>query len=390
MPDAPARLRHPVAIAGVGQSAATRKPGLTRLALAAESVRAALADAGLALSDCDGLIVPGGSPYGCDYDELTKGLGISARFCSQLWSHGRMTIPAVIQAALVIDAGLANVVIMPRVCAYATPLAPTSRASYEFRELDGPHGENPAYGLRAPIGGAGMTLQRYLTRYGGRAEQLAAIPVAFRRHASLNPNAAYREPITTEDYLAARSAVEPLRVYDCAAVTDGAVCLILTSLERARACRARPVSVAGFQGVHGGRGEAAFALPGLGTLHQDTYDYEPDDLSVYAMAGITRADIDVLGVMDSFTPQVLSTLERFGFTRAGETLDWIQDGRIELGGELPLNTSGGHLSEGYLCGMGHIAEGVRQLRGECGERQVKGARLFQYAHSAGDAVILAA
>jgi acetyl-CoA acetyltransferase len=244
--------------------------------------------------------------------------------------------------------------------------------------------------LRSAIGGAGLVLRRYLTRYGGDARQVAAIPVAFRRHASLNPNAAYRDPISTEDYLDARSAVEPLKVYDCSAVSDGAVCLIVTTLARARACRPRPVSIVGFQGMHGSRAEAAFALPGLGTLHQDTYDFVPDDLSAYAMAGVERADIDVLGVMDSFTPQVLTTLERFGFSRPGETLDWIQNGRIELGGELPLNTSGGHLSEGYLCGMGHIAEGVRQLRGECGARQVENAHLFQYAHSAGDSVILAA
>jgi acetyl-CoA acetyltransferase len=335
------------------------------------------------------MIVPGGSPRGVDYDEVVKGIGVDVRYCDQTWSHGRMTTAAMIQAVMAINAGMADCIILPRVCSFAKDGTVGGQKNIEeFRELDGAHGENPVYGLGAPAGGAAMVMRRYLHRYGGSQEQMAAIPIAQRRHAALNPIAVYREPLTLESYMSSRSAVEPLKVFDCAAVTDSAGCMIITRADRAADARTPPIYIAGFQAIHASRQESAFALPGLGVFHQDTFDFVPEDNSGYEMAGIDRSAIDVLGVMDSFTPQVVSTLERFGFTKPGETLDWIQGGRIEIGGDLPVNTSGGHLSEGHICSYGHIVEGVRQLRGEAGERQVQDAEVFQYLHSSGDTIIL--
>lgn len=379
------------AIVGVGLSEISRKVKKSNMELCLEAVQACLDDAGMTLSDIDGMIVPGGAPRGCDLDEVVKGLGINVRYCDQTWSHGRMTVPALIQAVMAIKHGLAHTIILPRVCGFAKDGTVGGQNNREeFRELDGAHGETPIYGLGGPIAGAAMVMRRYLNRYGGTHEQMAAIPIAQRRHACLNPIATYQDELTLEKYMSSREAVEPLKIFDCAAVTDAAGCFIVTSADRARDRKHPPAWIAGLQSMRASRQESAFALPGLGVFHQDTFDFvpAPEDYSAYDMAGIKQSDIDTLGVLDSFTPQVVTTLERFGFTRPGETLDWIQNGRIQVGGELPLNTSGGHLSEAHICGYGQIVEGVLQLRGVCGERQVKNAKLFQYAHSAGDTIIL--
>jgi acetyl-CoA acetyltransferase len=216
--------------------------------------------------------------------------------------------------------------------------------------------------------------------------------VAFRRHASLNDRAIMRKPITIEDYLSSRFIAEPLRLFDCSVVADGGVAIIVTTAERANDLRSVPVYLLGMQGLSGGPNQFIFGQPGLGINQAEVFDFNPSDfnLSVYDMADVKPKDVDVLGVFDSFSPGALWALERFGFCGPGEALDFVQDGRIELGGGLPVNTSGGHLSESLFGGWGQMAELVRQVRGECGERQVSNAKVAQYATAIGDSIIFGA
>ena len=197
--------------------------------------------------------------------------------------------------------------------------------------------------------------------------------------------------MTQEDYEASRFVVEPLRLLDCSVPVDTAVAVVLTREDRARDLRTRPVHLLGFQGIHAGPGEFIFGRGGLGINQADGEDWRPLGARepVFARAGVTPADIDTLHCYDGFTSQVLWTLERFGFCAPGEAADWVQDGRIELGGELPVNTSGGHLSEGHANGWGHTLEIVRQLRGEAGPRQIDGVRVAQWATTLGDSIIYA-
>jgi acetyl-CoA acetyltransferase len=172
-------------------------------------------------------------------------------------------------------------------------------------------------------------------------------------------------------------------------VTDGAAVVLVTSAERARDLRQPPVYISGMQGLRAGRDEFIFAPPGLGINQQEAGRVTPKDRDqdAYRMAGIERADIAGLYTYDAFTPLVLFVLERFGFCAPGEAAAWIQDGRIGLCGELPVNTSGGLLSEAHVSGWNSIAEIARQLRGQAGPRQIDGAEFLQWATCWGDSVV---
>jgi acetyl-CoA acetyltransferase len=195
--------------------------------------------------------------------------------------------------------------------------------------------------------------------------------------------------MSQEDYEASRFVVEPLRLFDCSMPVDTAVAVILTRAERARDLRRPPVHILGHQGIHAGPAEFIFGQPGLGINQPQVFDYEPlgADEPVFRRAGVTPGDVESLHCYDGFTPQVLWTLERFGFCAPGEAADWVAEGRIALGGELPVNTSGGHLSEGHANGWGQTLEIVRQLRGEAGERQIPGIGVAQWATTLGDSII---
>jgi acetyl-CoA acetyltransferase len=386
-------LRAQTAIVGLGDTEYFGNADETPIALAHRVVAAALDDAGLARSDIDGLVVHIGSPRGADYDETANALNLRVRFAAQTWSHGRFASTAILHGAMALMSGLADCVLV--IAAFnnssfgkhGSKARPTFHES--LREGGGPHAERPYAGLAAPVGGAAMATQRYFHKFGIDPEKLAAIPVAFRQHASLNPRAALRKPMSRADYLASRFIVEPLRMFDCSMVVDGAVALILTRADRAKDCKAAPVFLLGAQGIHGGPDEYIFGQPGLGINQDAVFDYVPKgaDELVFRTADATPADIDSLHLYDAFSPQVLWTLERFGFCAVGEAADFVQDGRIGPGGALPINTSGGHLSEGHFNGWGQMAEIVRQLRGEAGERQVPNARLIQWATTLGDSLI---
>jgi len=234
-----------------------------------------------------------------------------------------------------------------------------------------------------------MATRRYLERYRIDREKLAAVALAQRRAATLNPLAAMREPLTEADYRSSLPVVEPLRLLDCSVPVDCAVAVLLAREDRARDLRRPLVQLLAFQGIAAGPEEFVFGQPGLGVNQASVFDYRPLGAAapVFARSGLGPSDIDTLHCYDGFLPQVFWTLERFGFCAPGEAADWVQGGRIDLGGDLPVNTSGGHLSEGHSNGWGQTLEIVRQLRGEAGERQVTGCQTALWATTLGDAIL---
>ncbi|MCX7198706.1 MAG: thiolase family protein [Proteobacteria bacterium] len=376
-------MRDRTAVSGVGLLLG-KYPERTSLSLAVEAYDIALADAGLERKDVDGIIQ---LSYGYDYDRFLEAVGADVRYAYQGWSHGRFVAPMLQHAAMAVATGMAKAVAIVhgrRSKAYG------QTADHEmWRQGLGPHGESPAYGALGPAFGAAIAAQRYFHLYGGSNEDLAPIAMAFRKHAQLNPIAVRKDPMSRDDYLKSRWIIEPLRLFDCCQNNDGGACIIVTSAERARDLRKPPVYISGMQGVHAGRQLHNLTLPGLGVAQQDVFPYRPtrEDLYAYEMAGVTQKDIDALITYDAFSPLVLFALERFGFCGPGEAREFVKDGRIELGGELPINTGGGLLSEGHMIGWNLFIEAVRQLRHECGERQVKDAQVIQYGSFLGESVI---
>ncbi len=195
--------------------------------------------------------------------------------------------------------------------------------------------------------------------------------------------------MTLADHAVARRIVEPLGLFDCCLVSDGAVVVLVTRADRARDLAKPPVYISGMQGIRSGPDEFIFAPPGLGINQQRPGRVTPRaiDGDVYHMAGIEREAIAGLYTYDAFTPLVIFVLERFGFAAPGEGHEFVEDGGIRLGGRLPVNTNGGLMSEAHVSGWNHIAEITRQLRGEAGPRQIEGATHLQWGTLWGDSVV---
>jgi acetyl-CoA acetyltransferase len=383
-----------VAIAGIGCLKFSR--GILDESIASianQAVALALDDCGLERQQIDGLLVHIGSPRGLDYDEMATLLALDTRLSSQTWSHGRFCGTVIQHAAMALDHGLANYVLCvatflnTRFTHHGTTGFPGFAEN--IREGGGPHAETLHAGLAAPIGGTAMATQRYLHKYGVDREKLAAVAIAQRNSALLNPLAIMQQPMTVADYQASPYIVEPLRRLDCSMPVDTSVAVILTRAERAKDLRKPPVYLRSYQGIAAGPSEFVFGQRGLGINQSEDYDYLPLGMGepVFHAGGVLPRDVDMLHCYDGFTPHVLWTLERFGFAPIGQAADWVQNGRIELSGELPVNTSGGHLSEGHSNGWGHTAEIVRQLRGEAGPRQIADCRLALWATTFGDAIL---
>jgi acetyl-CoA acetyltransferase len=363
-----------VAIAGAAECdlGVTGKSVLT---LQTQAVTRALADAGLSLRDVDGLAATDVGRFSTT--QLAEYLGIRPAWVDSTYAGGSAYEMFVARATQAIEAGQASVVVI----SFAS-----NQRSARSRSLTGavnqltPEAQFEApYGPLHPISHYAMAAAAYLHRYGATRGQLAEVAVAAREWALLNP-AAYRHPagpLTAADVLAAPMISSPLTSADCCLVTDGGGAVVLTSLDRARDLARPPVRVLGY-----------------GEVSTNTSMAGPDDLTssgaapaarrAFAMAGLTPADVDVAQLYDSFTITVLLTLEALGFCGPGEAVGFVQDGRIRPGGELPLNTSGGGLS---YCHPGQfgvllLVEAVRQLRGECGARQVPDAEVG-LAHGTG-------
>jgi acetyl-CoA acetyltransferase len=382
-----------VAIAGIGTIGFGRFDDESVASMIERALQAALDDCQLRRDEIDGLFVHIGSPRGLDYDEIAMLLGLRVGHALQTWDHGRFGSSIIAAAAMALECGLTDYALCVGAFQNSRFARVGTTGSHSFlegmREAGGPHAEQPAVGMAAPSAGAAMSLNRYLHEYGVDREALGAVAVAQRRAAALNPLAALRSPLTAEDYRESRPVVEPLRLLDCSYPVDTAVAMIMTRSDRARDLAQPPVRVLGFQGLHAGPDEFIFGRTGLGINQLNAFPMpahrEPEP--VYARAGLAAADVDTLHCYDGFSAQVLWTLERFGFCDPGEAADWIQGGRIELDGALPVNTSGGHLSEGHANGWGHTLEIVHQLRGQAGARQLPGVRVAQWATTLGDSVL---
>lgn len=383
-------LKDRAAIVGVGNSQYDRRLMRSPVDLAADAIANALDDAGLSRDELDGMIVSFGSPIGADADTLAQLLGLKLRTYNQTWAHGRFTASAITWAAMMVRAGMADAVACLASVSFSGVRRPMMGGAGDReggREAGGGHGEDPVFGMTSPGAGAALVARRYFDRYGTDSRALASVPVAFRKHASMNPAAIMRESITVEDHQKSRFVCEPLHLLDYCLINDGAACVIVTTSERARDLKKPPVHISGIQGLPAGREEFIWARPGLGVLQQSVFEYEAGLQPVYKMAGVMPKDIDALFTYDAFSIVAWMALERFGFCKPGEAPDFTQNGRIEVGGELPMNTNGGLLSEAHIMGWNHQVEIVRQLRGECGPRQVHNAELIQWANAYGDSLI---
>ena len=383
-------IKDRAAIVGAGNSQYGRRLMRSPIDLAADAIANALDDAGLRRDELDGMIVSFGTPIGADGDSIAQVLGLKLRAANQTWAHGRFTASCIQWAALMVNAGLADAVACLASVSFSGMRRPMMGGASDregMREAGGGHGEDPVYGMTSPGSGAALVARRYFERYGTDSRALAAVPVAFRKHASMNPAAIMREPYTIADHQQSRYVCEPLHLLDYCLINDGAACVIVTTAERARDRKKRPVYISGMQALPGGPEEFIWAYPGLGVVQQSVFDYEAGVQPVYQMAGVAPRDIDALFTYDAFSILPWIALERFGFCKPGEAPAFTQNGRIEVGGALPINTNGGLLSEAHIMGWNHQVEIVRQLRGECGPRQVKDAEIIQWANAYGDSLI---
>ena len=382
-------------IAGVGTTGCLRRSEDSVATLANRALTEALIDSGLERREIDALFVHIGSPRGLDYDALARALALDVSYSSQTWSHGRFLATVLQHAWLVLREGLASCALCIGAFRnsgfdrHGTPGFPDFGEA--VREELGPHAEQPAVGLLAPIGGAAMATRRYLDTYGIDREELGAVAISMREWARENDAAAMRSPLTAADYAQSRVIVEPLRLHDCSVPVDQATAVLLVRSERRGELANPAIRVLGFQGLAAGPNQFVFGQTGLGVKHRDVGPYRPlgAEEPVFARAGVAPGDVDALYCYDGFSPQVPWTLERFGFCGPGEGCAAVQAGRIAPGGELPVNTNGGHLSEGHSNGWGQTVEIVRQLRGQAGPRQVRNCEVAQWASTFGDSIVYA-
>lgn len=354
------------AIVGVGVTRYGQFPSLDQYDLGAWALKEALADAGLTLRDIDGLIVS----RIADYQRFGEMLGINPRLTSILPGQGRMAGIAIEQAAMAVTSGMADVVAL--VYGNNGRSAGDRYGGEGDQYGSGGAGQWFPYGMTSPGALHALLFARHSHLYGTKSEHLGEVAVAFRQHAALNPQAVMRQPIDIPDHQASRFICEPLHLLDYCLINDGGVALLLTSAERAKNCRKRPVYIRAFDQASSFRGSAMPPEDFWRTPMQRIAD------RIYNAADCTRDDLDALMIYDNFTPTVLFSLEGFGFCPIGESGSFVADGHLRLGGRFPANTSGGHLSESYMQGWALNVEAIRQIRGECGERQVPDAELVQY------------
>lgn len=361
-------MRGKYVIAGIGHTAFGTL-GLDTVSLNVQACQQALQDAGVAKDAVDGLFVkvPTSAKEILYGQKVSEGLGIQPRWGGAWDQGGAANITLIDMAMMAIETGQCEVALV----SYADNPRSGSRQTYAR-----PRGNDAAYGWFSTAAGYGMIHQAHVAEHHTPAQAFGAVAVAARKHAAANPNAQLRKPLAMEDYLTSPWVVEPLRRDDCCLVSDGAAAVVVMSAERARALGVhQPVPILG---IGGGQTSYDVHLRDVLTITQAQRSAE----LAFTMAGLRPSDIDVAQIYDCFTVTVLMTLEDYGFCRKGEVHEFVRDGQIEIGGRLPINTSGGLLAETGMPGMQLILEAVRQVRGSA-NLQVPNARFSLVSNQGG-------
>ncbi|MVU80702.1 thiolase family protein [Nocardia sp. ET3-3] len=353
-------------IAGLGITDVGKVYGRSATDFAADAVRRAAADAGLAVSDLDGLLVSGGLKRDVTIT-LANVLGLrDLHLLTEMNAFGATAGAMVSYAAAAVTSGMATAV----ACVFAdAPLKPKESAGKAYtgrsrKPITGLASYSIASGITNANAKYALATRRHMETYGTTSEQLAHIAVAQRSWAAMNPLAQLRDPITIADHQNSRWIAEPLHLLDCCLVSNGGAAVIVTTADRARDLAQPPVDILGWGQGHPGQVAERGSAFGLRTGAAISGPI------AMKMAGIIPADVDVVQLYDCYTFTVLITLEDYGFCAKGEGGAFVSDGKLGPAGNFPLNTGGGQLSSYYLWGMTPLSEAVIQARGQAGDRQV--------------------
>jgi acetyl-CoA acetyltransferase len=361
------------AIVGIGATDFSKHSGRSELRLAVEAITAAAADSGVRPEDIDGLCCF--KSDNSDEDAVARSLGIPAlKFFSRTSAGGGGGCGTLAHAAMAIACGQAELVVCYR--------GMNERSQYRYgqpRKFAGGVPDSRAidiswsspFGMASPAAAMAQSARRYMYQYGATSEDFGRVSVIQRGYAATNPNAFfYKKPITLEDHQTSRMIADPIRLLDCCMESDGAVAIVVASLERSQDLQNPPVEVlAAAQGMGPMQVDIA-------TLYRENIAFAEETAvmgsQLWAKSRLAPQDIDLAIIYDHFTPAVLMQLEALGFCGVGEAPDFLRSGGMQIDGPLPVNTNGGQLGEAYIHGFNGIAEAVRQLRGTA-VNQVGGA-----------------
>jgi acetyl-CoA acetyltransferase len=368
-------------IVGIGLSDYPVAPDLDAVGHHVLATQRALADSGVSLRDIDGFMCAGGG--GAQVDDvvsMAEYLQIRHRWVDGTMTGGSSFEFYVQHAAAAIRDGLCDTVL----CTYGSNLLTKAGRMLGSKGFHTPGARVAGSGKwEAPygnvlIGAYAMAAQRHMHEFGTKPEQLAQIAVDTRYHASLNPHAMYRDLITVDDVVGSKLIADPLHRLDCCVISDGGGAFVMTTAERAADLPQPPVYVLGAAGTETHWNISQ--MPDFTTTGATQAGPE-----AFARAGVTPADVDVVHLYDSFTITVLLMLEDLGFCAKGEGGPFVEDGKLRIGGALPLNPDGGGLSSCHpgMRGIFLIVEAVRQLRGQAGPAQVDGASVALACGSGG-------
>ncbi|QHE83884.1 thiolase family protein [Hydrogenophaga sp. BPS33] len=369
-------------VTGAFDTAIGKLPGSSCMGLHAEAALGAVADAGLALSDIDGVLCAYSftQPHLMLASVFCEHLGIHPGFCAAIQAGGASAAIMVMQAAALVASGQCRHVLAVTGDNRLTGLS-RDGAVAALAEVGHPEFERP-FGISVPASYA-LVAQHYMHAHGVTSEQLAAIAVEHRRHAARHPKAQMQTPISVADVMASRLIASPLHMLDCCLISDGGAAVVVSARDAARDTRGPAIEILGAGQGH--THEHIVAAPSL-----SDFGCKASSRTAFERAGVRASDIDVAEIYDSFTITLAVELESIGFFERGEAGVAAERGELGLGGRLPCNTHGGLLSYGHsgaAGGMFHVIEAVHQLRGHAQARQVDGARLA-FVH--GDGGILSA
>lgn len=359
-------LRGSAAIAGIATFGCGETPGFTDMELLARSARAAVADAGLKMSDIDGLCTASASATMWAMP-VVEYLGLRPRYIDSTMIGGSSFIAHLLPAMQALQSGQCNAVLVCYGSAQRSAQFGRREIGAARRWMDPQPYEAP-YDPMQPLSSYALAASRHMYEFGTTRRQLAEVAVAARKWAGLNPEAFMRDPLSIDDVLAARMISDPLTVRDCCLVTDGGGAYVLVRADRARDLPKPPVYVLG--------NATAVWNRQISSMHDLTVTAASQSgREAYAMAGLSAKDMDVVQLYDAFTINTLLFLEDLGFCKKGEAGSFVENGGIAPGGHLPVNTNGGGLSCVHpgMYGIFALIEAVRQLRGEGGKRQIAGA-----------------